>query len=364
MADTHGSHRVRSYLDNPVQTFSSAGWHLLLQTRSTFLCVRKNTATPFAKNNPIFKLMKNFFLTFAAITTLFAGCSQEPAADGGQTPDTTTPATQALRFTTAKLHFASTEELDATIMEVAMMTPAEKQAWEASHEGFVSMNTAARKVGEQMRQLVGKAEALALREAYSELFIFDPNQEVNSLIPLYKSNRLGYANVCNAYGEVEVAGQTINMNTIARYEETWLAKATRESQTETRGTRQVNSVRVGTPAIFLSLLATSDCSIVAGRAVVFARYVGEWRNGSWISPAEVSYTVSYVQGITNNSVISNFDTAFNYYKLQREGDFFTAKTTKPDCINEEIVGFANTTYSTGYKLNAGNGDGILFFQNY
>lgn len=308
--------------------------------------------------------MKNIFLSLAAATLLFTGCSKEAAADGGQTPGTQPATAQALQFSTAKLQFASMDELDATILEVAMMTPAEKQAWEASHEGFVSMNTAARQVSEQMCQLVGKAEALALREAYSELFIFDPSQEAISLIPLYKSNRLGYANVCNAYGQVEVAGQTINLNDITRYEETWVAKATTESQLETRGTRQVNSVIVPTMAMVASLIATSDCSIVAGRAVVFARYVGELKNGGWIMPVEISYTVSYVQGITNNSVISNFDTAFNYYKLQKDGDFFTAKTTKPDCINEEIVGFANTTYSTGYRLNAGNGDRILFFQNY
>lgn len=362
MADTHGSHRVRSYLDNPVQTFSSAGWHLLLQTRSTFLCVRKNTATPFAKNNPIFKLMKNFFLTFAAITTLFAGCSQEPTADGGQTPDTTTPATQALVFSTAKLQFASTEELDATIVEVAMMTPAEKQAWEASHEGFVSMNTAACQICEQMRQVDGKAEALALRQAYSDLFLFDPSEQFISLIPLYKSNRIGYQHICNAYGEVEVAGQTVNLNDLTRYEETWVAKAYAEAAAPTR---KVNTVYVGASAPYLCYIATSDCNIVNGRAQLFVRYTGgALINDQYLFPQKFTYTVSYVEGITNNSVITSFDTNYEYYKLRSNGDFFTHSTPEPNHIAEEFVGWANLTYSTGYKISAGKGDAILFFQNY
>ncbi len=309
--------------------------------------------------------MKNLFLLTLTAAMLLAGCSNETES-AGSAAAADTENVQPIGFSRTKIQFADRAELDRTLAEVAMMTREEKQAWEASHEGFVSMNTAARMVVGQMQTLGGKAEILALRNAYSDLFLFDPSREHINITPYYRSNRIGYDFVCNAYGEVEVAGETVNMNDLDAYAQTWVAQALAESAQTTRDARTVNSITLVSDVPYHQLIAASSCNIVNNRAQVFIRFSGvQIVNDKWSFPAECSYTVAYMQGITNNSVITDFDTRFDFYKLTSEGDSFTHTTPAPDYMVDEFVGWTNTVYNTGYKIIAGRkSEGVLFVQNY
>lgn len=276
-----------------------------------------------------------------AAPLLFMGCSKENTASTPVAPQADTEA-EAVHFSTATLRFASMEELDQTIAQVAMMTPEERQAWEAAHEGFVSMNAAARTVADQMKSANGKQGVLALQKKYADLFIFDPNQEEVSAIPFFKSNRVGYAHVCNAYGDVEVAGQLVNLNDITTYAETWVGKA----MTGTRNPVHRLILTNGSSHRFIAVSTYND-DLGKGKQI-FIRYSSQLTfNGVWY-PTDDQYTVSYEPGLTDNAGIT-FDTRFNYGSLTAPGTSFTNTTPYPDYLRDEFVGYG-TYYNSGYRV--------------
>lgn len=280
---------------------------------------------------------------------LFMGCSEDNAANADAAPQAERE-TATGRFSTATLQFDSMEELDQAIADVATMTPEEKQAWEASHEGFVSMNAAARTVADEMKSANGKQGVLALQKKYADLFIFDPNQEEVSAIPLFKSNRVGYAHVCNAYGDVEVAGQIVNLNDITTYAETWMGKALAQSKSATRGDgyHPVTNL-ILTNGSSHRFIAASTWNDVGNTCQIFIRYSSQLTfNGVWY-PTDDTYTVSYEPEVTDNSTITSFDPNFRYSELKAAGDSFTNTTPFPDYMRDEFIGFSQS-YSTGYRI--------------
>lgn len=298
-------------------------------------------------------------LTVFASALIFVGCAKDDAANDQPAPMTRSAVVfQADEFSHNMLSFADRDELDAKINEVAMMSMDEKMQWLASNAGFMSMSEAMRIVSAQMVESGSKDAVIEIQRAYSDVFLFDPSTVEVVAMPFAKSDRPGYEYVCNAYGEVEVAGEVVNLNEFNDFSQTWFAKAQRDEKMAPFNTpNPATSITMQSP--YNKFIAASTCNFPPGRpneAQIFIRYTNLVNTmGTWV-PYIGNYTVKYHVGSagysTDNQCILQFDPRFKYASLQRIGDQFTTINQSVYGFIDEFVGYARKNYCTGYMIHS------------
>lgn len=298
--------------------------------------------------------MKKLLLPIIALAMLFVGCAKEVEEQAPTDRSTRTEATQQpIEFSNQTLSFASMAQLDAKVAELAELTYEDRQAWLDGQSGFVSMEAAASKVGEQMRICPDLDNVLALREAYADVFVFDPSTVVPvNAAPYYKVSKSGYEWVCNAYGDVEVGGQVLNLNDITSYAQTWRGKADNEAiLARNPATRAINTLTLtdgGARSTITAIFMPSSGYRVS------LKYVSEGIiNSQWWAPREDKFTVSFTEDRTNLSSFDYYDGIYAF--LTYPGSWATV-TTVNGIIVEQILGTTSKNFvnSTCYTIESKN----------
>lgn len=281
---------------------------------------------------------------------LFVGCAKENLEITSPTTRVTNESAKTIEFSKETLKFASMDELDNTILDILLMTPEQQDLWIADHAGFVPMCEAAVIVSDQITKCSSSDEVLALYEMYSDIFIFNPNKKIIKSIPFYKSNKTGYSWVCNAYGDVEIAGQIVNLNDITTFEETWVGKAEQNARlplsAEARG---LNKLAFSTPEGRWSYV---DISYTGGKergVYVIIKYTSYCLIGY---DPDV-YTVKYANNLTNPSVLQKYEGI--YAGITTPGS--SGVTYNRGCpTTEYVLGWTSTPYMgvTGYNISSEN----------
>lgn len=312
--------------------------------------------------------MKKVLLPILTMAILFVGCSKAVESQDELQPATRASMPQAIEFSTATLEFSSMEELQNTITEVSTMSDNQKDQFLADKGEFVSMAEASNMIVEQMREIGTKEGILDMRNAYTDLFIFDPNTTEVRVAPFFKSNNHGYELVCNAYGDVKVAGSVVNLNEINTFAETWIGKAELAalSLDGIQPMQETNLVLISNSRN-QKLVVTANCNLKAleVRELYLKFESMSGYNGIWY-PNVDTYTVSNVSGLTDNRVITKFNSKFLYGTLDYPGKSFTNTTTGYNFTNIEFVGDARPFYSTGYNISSkwtGKNGNIVMFNN-
>lgn len=167
--------------------------------------------------------MKKIILSLFILGSVLAGCTKTDTIQE-TAPKSKTTETKAIDFSRNTLEFGSQDEMNSAILELALMSEAEKEAWYASKPGFVSQAQAADMVAAQFAQMADQRQANALRDLYDDIFIFNTNVAADDYMAYLKADKVGSSWVCNAYGEVMIAGSIVNLNDISTYEQTWQYK--------------------------------------------------------------------------------------------------------------------------------------------
>lgn len=286
---------------------------------------------------------------------LFVGCAKEVEEQAPTDRSTRTEATQQpIEFSNQTLSFASMAQLDAKVAELAELTYEDRQAWLDGQSGFLSMQNASYQINEQMRICPDLDNVLALREAYADLFVFDPSTIVPvNAAPYYKVSKSGYEWVCNTYGDVEVGGQVLNLNDITSYAQTWRGKADSEAiLARNPATRAVNSLTLSgygkTALITMTFLYENT-----KRKALMRFESGSLINGNrWIHSEDI-FTISYTEDLTNTSV---FDRYFGIFDFIKSPENFGTIITTNGAIIETQVGETSRAYInlTGYTIYTEN----------
>lgn len=284
--------------------------------------------------------MKKLLFSILATSVLFAGCAKENVENTSTASRVGDESTKVIEFSTQTLKFANMEEMLNTIIDISAMNAEQRQQWDAKNVGFTSMQAAGYMIVEQMKAIGNKEGILAMRPAYSDLFIFDPNTEEVRVAPQFKASKPGYQWICNAYGDVEIGNKIVNLNDITTFEETWIGKGSK--------TRDVGHLElVGNRH---RLIVASSCNLWQGRAQVFIRYSSEINISSTWYPDGDTYTVRFLAGTTNNEYILEPDTRFNYYLLKNAGNSFSSMTMSPYYLHDDFIGWLTQSYETGYEI--------------
>lgn len=164
--------------------------------------------------------MKKIILSLFILGSVLAGCTKTDTIQE-TAPKSKTTETKAIDFSRNTLEFGSQDEINSAILELALMSEAEKEAWHASKPGFVSQTQAADMVAAQFAQATDLSQANAIRDLYDDIFIFNTNVAANDYMAYLKADKIGHSWVCSAYGEVKIAGNIVNLNDISTYEQTW-----------------------------------------------------------------------------------------------------------------------------------------------
>lgn len=296
--------------------------------------------------------MKKVLLPILTMAILFVGCSKAVESQDELQPATRASMPQAIEFSTATLEFSSMEELQNTITEVSTMSDNQKDQFLADKGEFVSMAEASNMIVEQMREIGTKEGILDMRNAYTDLFIFDPNTTEVRVAPFFKSNNHGYELVCNAYGDVKVAGSIVNLNEINAYAETWFGQAEQATLSlrsiEPRMVRQYILTANSNTQRFTITTGVTYSSNIYTPTLTFKSESGY--NGMWY-PNMDTFTVSYKDMITNNSIIIAFDSRFQYSKILKAGDSFTENTNGSYTNTQRIGTTKQSLYVTGYNIS-------------
>lgn len=300
--------------------------------------------------------MKKLIFPVLAVAMLFVGCSKEIDQQDEQRPATRTAALpSALEFSDATLEFASMDELQNAVSELSAMSDEQKDQLLADNGEFVSMVEASMMIVEQMREIGDKAGILEMRNAYTDLFIFDPNTTQVRVAPFYKNNNHGYEFVCNAYGDVKVAGSIVNLNKINTYAETWFGQAEQATLSlrgvEPRKARQYVLLKDNGSQKFT--ITTGTTTVVEDQYHYYAptlTFKSESGYGVDIwYPNKDTYTVTYVETLTQNAFLYKF--LGEYGKLLKAGDSFT-KDTNGNYVNTMKIGItSHPSYLTGYNIS-------------
>lgn len=294
---------------------------------------------------------------------LFVGCAKEVEEQAPTDRSTRTEATQQpIEFSNQTLSFASMAQLDAKVAELAELTYEDRQAWLDGQSGFLSMQNASYQINEQMRICPDLDNVLALREAYADLFVFDPSTIVPvNATPYYKVSKSGYEWVCNAYGDVEVGGQVLNLNDITSYAQTWRGKIDSESiLSRSPQTRGVNTLTLtdGGARSFITAKFTGVNTIEAALEYKSEGII----NSQWWAPREDEFTVSFIEGKTN---ISSFDAYKGIYAfITYPGSWATVTTYNGTTVTQPVgvsyQGFINSTrYNIGSKNTYRSGEIVI-----
>lgn len=164
--------------------------------------------------------MKKHIFSLFILGSVLAGCTKTDTIQE-TAPQSKTTETEAIDFSRSTLKFGSQDEMESAILGLASMSETEKAAWYASKPGFVSQAQAADMVVAQFAQTTNQHQANTLRDLYDGIFIFNKDVAADDYMVYLKANKVGHSWVCNAYGEVEIAGSIVNLNDISTYEQTW-----------------------------------------------------------------------------------------------------------------------------------------------
>lgn len=165
-------------------------------------------------------------IMLAAVVSLACACEKEMAPEA--MPD---GQPKEIKSGTEMLSFASVEEMEAQVCELAAMDSEKQEAWYAAHE-FESQSDALYRVAEEIESVSTLEEAQAIKGKYGSYFLFNENPADEELFNPYLPNeKTEYALVCNIKGEVMIAGQVVNYNTITDVRNTHEYQLTHESVT-------------------------------------------------------------------------------------------------------------------------------------
>lgn len=164
--------------------------------------------------------MKKHIFSLFILGSVLAGCTKTDTIQV-TAPQSKTTETNAIDFSRSTLKFGSQDEMESAILGLASMSETEKAAWYASKPGFISQAQAADMVVAQFAQTTNQHQANTLRDLYDGIFIFNKDVAADDYMVYLKANKVGHSWVCNAYGEVEIAGSIVNLNDISTYEQTW-----------------------------------------------------------------------------------------------------------------------------------------------
>lgn len=298
--------------------------------------------------------MKKLLLPIVALAMLFIGCAKEVEEQSPADRSTRTEAIQQpLEFSNQTLSFISMAQLDAKVAELKELTYEDRQAWLDGQSGFLSMQDASWQINDQMKICPNLDNVLALREAYADLFVFDPSTvlPVNAA-PYYKVSKSGYEWVCNAYGEVEVGGQVLNLTDITSYAQTWRGKADNEAiLARNPATRAVNTLTITNPSNSRTVMVTMRYSGGGSGHDVYMRFETGTiiNNTTWIHERDVVY-VSYVENRTEIKAMSTFSYQFN--KLKQKGAQIVYNTQDNGMVNAVVGTTSYSSFRTCYLINS------------
>lgn len=299
--------------------------------------------------------MKKVLLPILTMAILFVGCSKAVEPQDELQPATRVSMPQAIEFSTATLEFSSMEELQNTIADISGMSTQQKDQFLADNGEFVSMAEASGMIVEQMREIGTKEGILEMRNAYTDLFIFDPNTTEVRVAPFFKSNNHGYELVCNAYGDVKIAGSVVNLNEINTYAETWFGQAEQATLSlRSIAPRKVRNYTLVSNSGNQKFTITTGYDLSLGEqglnapTLTFKSESGY--SGIWY-PNKDTFTVSYKSTLTKNDFIYQFENKYQYGKLTYDRASFT-EDTNGSYTNKQIIGYTYFgQYMTGYNIS-------------
>lgn len=118
------------------------------------------------------------------------------------------------------LSFSSEEEMRNQVELLRTMDETSRKNWYNSHN-FESQYDAMFRVIDELEQASSYEEAMQIKEAYSQYFLFNDNPSEEELFnPYLPTTRSEYAFVCNIEGNVIINGEVVNYNTISNVCET------------------------------------------------------------------------------------------------------------------------------------------------
>lgn len=176
----------------------------------------------------------HYFCAFGLLLTV-TGCEKEMPTS----PEVTT-APEAVTFSDAVLSFDSLDDLKATARELGTMSDEGRRAWYAEQcPDFVSQNEAMWMVVDELNEQPDMAALRACQTKYDGLFLFNPNEAEMDVSPYIPHDKPGYDLICNAYGNVQIAGEIINCNEYTQYEETSFARGVKAWRAATRAREEI-----------------------------------------------------------------------------------------------------------------------------
>lgn len=163
--------------------------------------------------------MKNYLLCLPllAVCCFATGCSQSELSEPTPEPIPES-ADQTPAFIDVTLNFASERAMYATIWELMDMTDAERNAWYIQQNvNFISQEDAMWVVVDELKTKRSREEIRTCQDKYSSIFLFNHNEADRDISPYIPNEKPGISLVCNAYGNVTIAGELVNFNDLTSY---------------------------------------------------------------------------------------------------------------------------------------------------
>lgn len=155
------------------------------------------------------------FIMSVALAICVCACEKE-ISDGGDPIDVQIAQNESNEM----LSFGSVEEMEAQISALQQMSSDELSAWYAERD-FESQYDALYRAAAEVEQAQSLDEALAIKAKFTPYFLYNENPADEEMFNPYLPNEnRDYAYVCNICGEVMIAGQIVNFNTITDIRDT------------------------------------------------------------------------------------------------------------------------------------------------
>lgn len=148
----------------------------------------------------------------------FVGCTKSKNAESIDDSVAIDP----IEFSTKTLSFASFDEFRASVGDLIFMTEEDRQLWFKDKTDFTSQEQAASLVSQQLMKCRTYKQAAQLMDKYTQ-FVFNRESDEPDFTAYVPTNSLGYSMVCNAYGNVTIGGEVVNLNDVKTYDQTWQA---------------------------------------------------------------------------------------------------------------------------------------------
>ena len=159
-------------------------------------------------------------LMLVAIIAIACSCEKEQMLPEPDKETTFQVQELETRSTEAILSFASLEEMEMQIAKLATMSEKEQNTWYAERN-FESQYDALYRAAAEIDEATTLEEAEAIKAKFSPYFLYNENPADEELFNPYLPNeKPDYAYVCNINGEVIIAGEIVNFNTITNVRDT------------------------------------------------------------------------------------------------------------------------------------------------